>query len=276
MNRIKIFAGFLFALFLISPNAFAQTAPLKFGSLAIDRNNGFYYGFSYDQNSLSDANNRALAECTQRGGNCTVVLEWSGGGCAAYRTISKNAGSAFGWGLGSTKEEADAIALRECQKRSNGVAADHFVWGCNSGSQPLKDVSGSETSGSSSSQPAAASLPQGYIDFNGNRTAASGECLSENVSLITADDESIMIMFNNVPSSGTATVTSDFYTNGCSSCISIQVQDLRTSTIYVATGGSYTRNGNSVSYSLSVQELTALIEGSGSSYQVAGKFSCEE
>lgn len=113
----------------------------KYGALAIDRSNGFYYGWSFDQATLSEAENRALEECKRRGGDCTVVLSYAGTGCAAYRTIDGKVGTAFGWGLAATKEEADAIATRECLKRSNGAPAQNFVWSCNSANGPmLKEI----------------------------------------------------------------------------------------------------------------------------------------
>jgi uncharacterized protein (TIGR02145 family) len=104
----------------------------KFGALAIDRTNGFYYGWSYDYATLAEAENKAVEECNKKGGSCSVVLSFSGAGCAAYRTIDGSVGMAYGWGLAKTKEEADAIAIQECLKRSNGKPANNFVWGCNS------------------------------------------------------------------------------------------------------------------------------------------------
>lgn len=103
----------------------------KYGALAVDRSNGFYYGFSYDQPNRAEAEKLAVAECNKRGGACSIVLVYSGAGCAAYRTINGNAGTAFGWGVAKTKEEADAIATKECLKRSGGVQPTNFVWSCN-------------------------------------------------------------------------------------------------------------------------------------------------
>lgn len=104
----------------------------KFGALAIDRTNGFYYGWSFDNPTLATAEKKAIEECNAKGGNCTIVLSYSGVGCAAYRTVSGNVGTAFGWGFAKTKEEADAIAIKECLKRSNGIQPSNFVWTCNS------------------------------------------------------------------------------------------------------------------------------------------------
>lgn len=118
-----------------------KAAPAKYGALAIDRTNGFYYGWAYDYATQAEAEKRAVEECNKKGGNGSVVLTWSGPGCAAYRTIDGSVGTAYGWGVAKTKEAADAIALKECQKRSNGLPASNFVWGCNSAyAGPLKEL----------------------------------------------------------------------------------------------------------------------------------------
>ena len=129
---------------LIVFNSYSQTKKastsnlIKFGSLAIDKSNGFYYGFSYDFNTRIEAEKKALDECTKKGGNCIVVLTYSGSGCAAYRTIDGNVGTAYGWGVAKTKQGADAMATKECLSRSKGVSPNNFVWSCNSSDKPLE------------------------------------------------------------------------------------------------------------------------------------------
>jgi uncharacterized protein (TIGR02145 family) len=142
----------LMLLMLVTSASFAQQKKMlsnasptkvtsKYGALAVDRSNGFYYGWANDQPSLSAAEKRALEECNKKGGNCTLVLSFSGAGCAAYRTIDGNVGTAYGWGLAKTKEQADAIAMAECNKRSMGTVPSNFVWACNSSnSGVLKEV----------------------------------------------------------------------------------------------------------------------------------------
>ena len=114
------------------PASASKPVASKFGALAIDRSNGFYYGWSFDYATLAEAENKAIEECNAKGGNCTVVLSYSGTGCAAYRTIDGEVGTAFGWGLAKTKAEADAIATKECLNRSNGITPNKFVYSCNS------------------------------------------------------------------------------------------------------------------------------------------------
>src|SRR4051812_5006747 len=77
----------------------SAAAQVKYGALAIDRSNGYYYGFAHDQPTLAEAEERAVAETTKRGGKGWVVLTWSGVGCAAYRTVAADVGTAYGWGV---------------------------------------------------------------------------------------------------------------------------------------------------------------------------------
>ena len=77
----------------------------KYGALAIDRGNGFYYGWAIDRPTLAEAEKEAIEECNSKGGKCTVVLSFSGAGCAAYRFITGNVGMGYGWGLAPTREE---------------------------------------------------------------------------------------------------------------------------------------------------------------------------
>ena len=121
----------------------ATTNPVvtKYGALAIDRGNGFYFGWAYNCSTLSDAEKKAIEECNKKGGRCTVVLSFSGTGCAAYRFITGNVGMGYGWGLALTKEEADAKAKKECAERSYGLPAPNLVYKCNSiNSGELKEI----------------------------------------------------------------------------------------------------------------------------------------
>ncbi|HUP90369.1 MAG TPA: FISUMP domain-containing protein, partial [Longimicrobiales bacterium] len=104
----------------------------KYAALAVDRTNGFYYGYAYDHPSIAEAESRALEEVKKRGGSGYVVLLFSGAACGAYRTMDGNAGTAYGWGVAPTQPEADGIATREAQKRSKGKTPTNYVWGCNS------------------------------------------------------------------------------------------------------------------------------------------------
>jgi hypothetical protein len=111
---------------------FNVNAEDKNGSLAIDRDNGFYYGWSNNASTQEEANKKALKECKNKGGNCHIVLQFKGPGCAAYRTIDGEVGTAYGWGVGTSKIGADKIAAFECKQRSEGEACTNSVWLCNS------------------------------------------------------------------------------------------------------------------------------------------------
>ena len=117
-----------------------QAGNLKYTALAVDRSNGFYYGFSFDYPSLSEAETKALDECRKKGGDCQVVASASGNGCIAYRTVDAGEGTAYGWGIAADRESADAIAREECLKRSNGKIPANFAWACNSGEETLKVI----------------------------------------------------------------------------------------------------------------------------------------
>lgn len=105
----------------------------KFGALAVDRNDGFAYGWTSDQPSRTAASAAALDECGKRGDQCGLVVEFSGEGCAAYYTLSAEDGSAYGWGVAPTQGQAESRAREECSNFADGkaVCANH-VWACNS------------------------------------------------------------------------------------------------------------------------------------------------
>jgi uncharacterized protein (TIGR02145 family) len=117
----------IYFLLLGSSICFSQS---KFGSLAIDKSEGFYYGWATDHTSQKQAEERALVECKAKGGNCSIVLSWEGELCAAYRTNTN--GKTYGWGIANSKEEADRIAMSEFKSRNNTSVPQNYVWGCNS------------------------------------------------------------------------------------------------------------------------------------------------
>jgi hypothetical protein len=123
------------------PASKAGSEATKYGALAIDRGNGFYFGWAVDCSTLAEAEKNAIEECNKKGGRCTVVLSFSGTGCAAYRFITGNVGMGYGWGLAGTKEEADIKAKKECAERSYGLPAPNLVCKCNSiNSGELKEI----------------------------------------------------------------------------------------------------------------------------------------
>jgi hypothetical protein len=105
----------------------------KFGALAVDRSQAFAFGWAYDHPSRDAAREFALEECKKREGNCAVVVEFSGEGCASYHTLSAEDGSAYGWGTAPTQEAAQSRSLRECNNfAGNQAVCSNHVWSCNS------------------------------------------------------------------------------------------------------------------------------------------------
>ena len=138
---IRAFAlGFVAISVLAASTASAQKKPAKpaakatkFGALAVDRKQGFVYGWAYDQPSRSEASDFAMNECSKRNGQCSVVVEFAGEGCASYHTLSAEDGSAYGWGTAATQGAAEARSLQECNAFADGKAScSNHVWSCNS------------------------------------------------------------------------------------------------------------------------------------------------
>jgi uncharacterized protein (TIGR02145 family) len=129
MKRLNVLTS---SIILGGISLFSYVQAAEFAALAIDRNNGFAYGWSHGQASLVLAEQRATEECKKRTDHsCTVVLSWSGDGCGVYRTVEGNVGTAYGWGVAPTQGEADKIATQNVLKRSNGKIAPNHVWACN-------------------------------------------------------------------------------------------------------------------------------------------------
>lgn len=115
------------------PAKAAAPKPAKFGALAVDRSQGFVFGWAYDHPTRQAANDFALAECAKRDGECAVVVEFAGEGCASYHTVSESDGTAYGWGTAPTREAAQARSLQECNAFADGRAmCGNHVWACNS------------------------------------------------------------------------------------------------------------------------------------------------
>lgn len=136
MKRTKVKTGILIAIIflMISGGISSQNSStdFKYGALAIDRNNGYYYTFITNAPTLTEAVKNAIAGCNKKGGKCTLVLSYAGAGCVAYRTSpGSNVGLAYGWGIAKTREEADAIAKKECNDRTYGMAVPNLIFSCN-------------------------------------------------------------------------------------------------------------------------------------------------
>lgn len=100
----------------------------RYGSLAIDGNQGRSYGFAYNYSSQSDADERATSEC---GRGCYVVLTFGNGMCGAYAADQSSGSTVYGWGKASDAGTAQNYARNACEQRG-GRSCIIRVWGCNS------------------------------------------------------------------------------------------------------------------------------------------------
>lgn len=82
------------------------------GALATNGGHDGQYGYSYNYESMAQAERRALKEC---GDGCVIQTTFENA-CIAYATDQASGSSAMGWGKASTANEAAAIALRYCSK----------------------------------------------------------------------------------------------------------------------------------------------------------------
>jgi hypothetical protein len=126
-------------------------------------------------------------------------------------------------------------------------------------------------------QPATIVAPpaeRGTLSFNGNNMVADGDCL-EGTATLVSDDESAMLILNNLGNNGSFSVNANFYTNGCTDCLAIQFQDVTNSKIYIAVSGTVNRSAQGITINVTVKELMSVVEGGGSSYRVTGTIICE-
>ncbi len=112
------------------------------------------------------------------------------------------------------------------------------------------------------------------LSFNGKAMDADGECIEATATLTSSDESTILIM-NNLGNSGSYTVNAKFYTDGCTDCLAVQLQDISNSKTYVAVSGSVNRTAKGITIDVTVKELMSIVEGAGTSYRVTGKIVCE-
>lgn len=122
--------------------------------------------------------------------------------------------------------------------------------------------------------PVTTSTESGTLSFNGRAMEADGDCIEATASL-TSDDESAILILNNLGGSGSFSVNANFYTNGCTDCLAVQFQDITNSKIYIAVSGTVNRTTQGITIDVTVKEMMSVIEGGGSGYRVTGKIICE-
>lgn len=115
------------ALMVLASSVHAQDA--RHAALAIDRNDGERWGWAVDYPDPGAAEQRALDECRRNGGQCHIVLRFTGG-CGVY-VVERGNGSLYGWGTAASRAAAEARARQEAWDRG-GRDLMVRVWGCNS------------------------------------------------------------------------------------------------------------------------------------------------
>jgi hypothetical protein len=96
---------------------------VRHGAIAYSEKNGAY-GFSYDMESASGADNRALTNCTRNGEGCKVVASFANH-CAALAAAADNHYAVIEAG---TRAKAQAGAMTACGRK--GTNCDIKVWSC--------------------------------------------------------------------------------------------------------------------------------------------------
>lgn len=117
-------------------------------------------------------------------------------------------------------------------------------------------------------------VERGTLSFNGSNMVADGDCM-EGTATLVSDDESAILVLNNLGSNGSYSVNSNFYTNGCTDCLAVQFQDITSSKIYIAVSGTVNRSEQGITINVIVKELMSVVDGGGTSYRVTGNILCE-
>ncbi len=112
MHRSLLAAGFIAALGL---TATAGPAFAKFGAFAYDQGAG-KYGYSYNEDSQSQADAAALKGCASEG--CKIVFRTGPRQCGAIATTEN--GKAWGVARRNQRDAAALAAMQDCQKHTHG------------------------------------------------------------------------------------------------------------------------------------------------------------
>ena len=116
-----------------------------------------------------------------------------------------------------------------------------------------RETSGNLNADSNHNQPTS-SLEE-FVDFNGRTLEVFGETVG-NGAMVTAEDESLILLIHNLPSTDSF-INADFFTEDCSSCLAIQLTDIDLGVTYIATSGTFIVKGNTIFLNLSLEELAS-------------------
>ena len=94
----------------------------KWGAIAYSKSTG-RYGLTHDYSTQAKAINSAVERCHVN--DCQAVV-WFTDSCGAFAKGS----SAYGWGIGNSRADAEEKALADCRKRGGGCRV--AAWSCTS------------------------------------------------------------------------------------------------------------------------------------------------
>ncbi len=98
----------------------------RFAAFAVSNSAG-EYGIAWGSQTQAEAENAALQACTNLGFSDCSIATWYKGD--TYGAIAKaDDKSSTGWALGSSREEAEQIALRGCRERAQNPDSCKIVF----------------------------------------------------------------------------------------------------------------------------------------------------
>lgn len=89
----------------------------RWGAIAREMDGDGGYGVAHSYSTPDAARARALREC---GRGCRIIVEFTT--CAAYAVDESRGGTAWGWGRGNSRRQAEQVALSECAARGRYCA----------------------------------------------------------------------------------------------------------------------------------------------------------
>lgn len=112
--------GFLFVTLFLSSSASAQD---YFGAIAFGTQNGAY-GYSYNYSDRNQAEQKAISQCQDHGGNGCQVAVWFRNACGA---LARSGTTGYGSGWGSNRNLAEQYAMESCGKHNSSCSIVEVV-----------------------------------------------------------------------------------------------------------------------------------------------------
>jgi len=105
---------------------FLSTVPVfpdNYGAIAYDKNTG-RWGYAYNYSSRGEAERVAVSRCGSSG---CVAYNWFRNACGA---LAKASDGSIGWSWGTSRHDAEARAIAQCERSSNGLSCEIVCWAC--------------------------------------------------------------------------------------------------------------------------------------------------